>query len=107
MSIKKQYRSDISASIHQAASALYDVKAIDKKTMSDFDKSCLKPIKPLQPEQIKALREREHMSQPVFALYLNVSKGLVSEWERGVKKPSGAASRLLDVVKRHGIDALL
>src|SRR2546429_9885446 len=44
---------------------------------------------PMPPERIRALREREHLSQPVFALYLNVSKNLVSDWERGVKKPGG------------------
>lgn len=31
----------------------------------------------------------QQFSQPVFARYLNVSKNLVSDWERGVKKPGG------------------
>ncbi|WP_218961597.1 helix-turn-helix domain-containing protein [Aggregatibacter actinomycetemcomitans] len=33
----------------------------------------------------KAIREKEHVSQTVFAHYLNVSKNMISEWERGVK----------------------
>jgi putative transcriptional regulator len=55
------------------------------------------------PEQIKALRMREHISQPVFARYLNVSKNLVSDWERGVKKPGGPALRLLTVIQHKGL----
>ena len=50
------------------------------------------------PERIRALREREHLSQPIFALYLNVSKNLVSDWERGVKKPGGPALSLHSVL---------
>ena len=46
------------------------------------------------------------MSQPVFALYLNVSKNLVSDWERGVKKPGGPALRLLTVVDKKGLQAI-
>jgi putative transcriptional regulator len=60
----------------------------------------------MPPERIRALREREHLSQPVFALYLNVSKNLISDWERGVKKPGGPALRLLTVVEKSGIQAI-
>ncbi|EGO2315412.1 TPA: helix-turn-helix domain-containing protein, partial [Escherichia coli] len=57
-------------------------------------------------ERIRALREREHLSQPVFARYLNVSKNLISDWERGVKRPGGAALRLLSVVEKNGIQVI-
>ena len=56
--------------------------------------------------QIKAIREAEHVSQPVFARYLNVSKNLVSDWERGAKKPGGPALRLLSIIQRSGLDAV-
>jgi putative transcriptional regulator len=46
------------------------------------------------------------VSQPVFARYLNVSKNLVSEWERGAKRPGGPALRLLAVVKKKGLKAI-
>lgn len=65
------------------------------------------PIIPMTPEKIRALREREHLSQPVFARYLNVSKNLVSSWERGVKKPGDPALRLLTVVEKNGIQAIM
>lgn len=46
------------------------------------------------------------VSQPVLARYLNVSRNLVSDWERGVKKPGGPALRLLTVVQKKGLDAI-
>ncbi|HCB1212168.1 TPA: DNA-binding transcriptional regulator, partial [Klebsiella pneumoniae] len=101
----KKYRSEAYAAIHETMQALQEVGAIDKQTMREFDESCLTAVLPMPPERIRALREREHLSQSVFALYLNVSKNLVSDWERGVKKPGGPALRLLTVVEKKGIQA--
>ncbi|WP_241010151.1 helix-turn-helix domain-containing protein, partial [Aggregatibacter actinomycetemcomitans] len=56
-----------------------------KKTMKKFDELCLTPVPTFTPDEIKAIREKEHVSQTVFAHYLNVSKNMISEWERGVK----------------------
>jgi len=75
----KQYRSNAFASVHEAMEALHGVSAIDKQTMREFDDACLTLVVPLSSEEIRALREREHLSQPVFARYLNVSKNLVSD----------------------------
>ncbi|RKT38017.1 helix-turn-helix domain-containing protein [Thiocapsa rosea] len=102
----KQYRSDALASIHETMAALHEVGAIDKLTMREFDDTCLTSVEPLSPEAIRALREREHLSQPVFARYLNVSKNLISDWERGVKRPGGPALRLLTVIEKKGIQAI-
>ncbi|MBV5272681.1 MAG: DNA-binding transcriptional regulator [Lamprocystis purpurea] len=102
----KQYRSDALASIHETMEALHEVGAIDNQTMREFDDSCLTPVEPLSPAAIRALREREHLSQPVFARYLNVSKNLVSDWERGIKRPGGPALRLLTVIEKKGIQAI-
>ena len=81
--------------------------AIDKQTMREFDAACLAPAATLAPEDIRAIREQEHVSQPVFARYLNVSKNLVSEWERGTKRPGGPALRLLGIVQRKGLGAII
>ncbi|MFC7409853.1 helix-turn-helix domain-containing protein [Hydrogenophaga atypica] len=102
----KKYRSDAFAAIHETMEALHEVGAIGKQTMREFDESCLTPALPMPPDRIRALREREHLSQPVFALYLNVSKNLISDWERGVKQPGGPALRLLTVVEKNGIQAI-
>lgn len=68
--------------------------------------ACLAPAPVLSPDEIKAIREAENVSQPVFARYLNVSKNLVSDWERGAKKPGGPALRLLSIIQRSGLDAV-
>lgn len=62
---------------------------------------------PLTGEEIRAMREQAHMSQAVFAHYLNVSVGYISQLERGAKRPTGAALALLNVIKRKGIEAIL
>ncbi|MBK1716406.1 helix-turn-helix domain-containing protein [Thiocystis violacea] len=102
----KQYRGDALASIHETMEALHAADAIGKQTMREFDDACLTPVAPLSPEAIRALREREHLSQPVFARYINVSKNLVSDWERGVKRPGGPALRLLTIIEKKGIQAI-
>ncbi|MDR1608385.1 MAG: DNA-binding transcriptional regulator [Deltaproteobacteria bacterium] len=102
----KMYRSDLCATIHDIAESLYAHGSIDKITMREFDEDCLIPTPPLSPEEIKGIREHERLSQPAFARYLNVSKNLVSDWERGVKKPGGPALRLLAVIKHKGLRAI-
>lgn len=104
--MSKKYRSDAMASVHETMEALHKVGAIDKQTMRRFDEACLTPVRPLTPRQIRALRERERVSQTVFANYLNVTPNLVSKWERGEKKPSGPALKLLSLVEKHGISAV-
>jgi putative transcriptional regulator len=42
----------------------------------------------------------------VFAQYLNVKTKLVSEWERGEKRPSGPSLKLLSIVKSKGLEAI-
>ncbi|MDD2686536.1 MAG: DNA-binding transcriptional regulator [Gallionella sp.] len=102
----KKYRSDALSAIHETMEALHEVGAVNKQTMREFDETCLTPIHTLSPEEIKSLRLREHISQPVFARYLNVSKNLVSDWERGVKKPGGPALRLLSLIQKKGLMAI-
>ena len=104
--MSKKYKSDAMESIHETMSALYDVGAIDKRTMRQFDDACLTPIRLLKPKEIKAIREREHVSQTVFANYLNVTSSLVSKWERGEKRPSGASLKLLSLVEKSGLAAV-
>jgi len=86
--------------------ALHEIGAISKVTMREFDEACIQPVQELNPEAIRSLREREQVSQPVFAAYLNVSRNLVSDWERGKRKPGGPALKLLNVVQKHGLSAI-
>ena len=104
--MNKKYKSDAMAAIHETMQALHDVGAIDKQTMRSFDVACLTPIRPLKPKEIKAIREREQVSQTVFANYLNVTSSLVSKWERGEKRPSGASLKLLSLVEKKGLEVV-
>ena len=102
----RTYKSEAFAAIHEAAEGLHEAGAISKQALRGFDKSCLAPVTPIAPGEIRAIREREHVSQPVFARYLKVSKNLVSEWERGAKRPGGPALRLLAIVRERGLRAI-
>jgi putative transcriptional regulator len=85
---------------------LHRIGLADKRTMRRFDLSCLTMVEELTPKEIQALREREDVSQAVFARFLNVRPGLVSQWERGEKKPSGPSLKLLALIKVKGLDAV-
>jgi len=104
--MKRKFKDEISEAIHSSASALFKIGAIDKTTMRSFDGSCLATPAAIKPRQIKALRERHRVSQPVFARYLNTSESTVEKWESGAKKPSGMALKLLTIVQKHGLKML-
>ena len=105
--MKKTYRSRVLRSVHLMMGDALHVGAIDSKTMQRFDQSCLVPVATVAPDEIRAIRDREEVSQAVFARHLNVTPGLISQWERGEKKPSGPSLKLLDLVARKGLDALI
>ena len=102
----KQYKNEVFAAVHESAESLHRIGAIDKQTMKEFDDTCLEPVKVFSADEIRILRSRERLSQPVFARYFNVTKGVVSAWERGTKKPSGPAMRLLTLVQKNGIKSI-
>jgi putative transcriptional regulator len=104
--MSKKYRSNAMAAIHETMAALQDVGAVDKQTMRRFENACLTPIRKLKPKEIRAIRERERLSQAVFANYLNVTSSLVSKWERGEKQPSGPSLKLLSLVEKKGISVV-
>jgi putative transcriptional regulator len=89
---------DVLATAHGLAAALHRVGAMDELTMRDMDRLCL----PLRPEyggpEVRRIRAATRMSQPVFARLLGVDKSAVAQWERGAKRPSGPALRLLEVL---------
>ena len=59
-----------------------------------------RPPKKLSSAEIVDLRSQLNASQSVFAHYLNVSVKTVQAWEQGIGKPSGAALKLLSIVKK-------
>ncbi len=106
MTAKHRFNSDAFEAIHSSATAMFKVGAIDKATMRDFDATCLTRTPTIAPAEIKQLRETNHVSQPVFARYLNTSESTVEKWETGAKKPGGAALKLLAIVQKHGLQIL-
>ncbi|HXE06264.1 MAG TPA: DNA-binding transcriptional regulator [Acidobacteriaceae bacterium] len=107
MAKKPKFKSGAFEAIHSSASAMLKVGAIDKATMRSFDTSCLVTPPRFKPKEIKKLRERYRVSQPVFARYLNTSESTIEKWETGAKQPSGMALKLLSVVEKHGLEALV
>jgi putative transcriptional regulator len=102
----KKYRSALLAAVHETANDLHTVGVMDRQTMRKFDVMCLTPVRPLTAKQIRAIRRREGASQAVFARYLNVTTGLVSQWERGEKHPRGPSLKLLALVAKNGLEAV-
>jgi putative transcriptional regulator len=84
------------------------VGAISKTTLRKFDETCLTTVEEIAPLQIKKIRESNHVSQPIFARYLNTSESTLQKWETGAKRPSGMALRLLQVVvKKQGVGGVV
>ncbi len=103
----RQYKSKALAAVHEAAFELADAGIMSRQTMREFDEMCLTLVKKMEPEDIRALRLRENVSQAVFARHLNVTAGLVSQWERGEKHPRGASLKLLMLVEKNGLGAVV
>ena len=61
---KPKFKSDAFAAIHSTAQGLYRAEAIDKTTLREFDESCLVVPTEIEPQQIKLIRENNHVSQP-------------------------------------------
>ncbi len=75
--------------------------------MLEFDALCNLQAKPISPIKIKQLREKEQVSQAVFAAILNISVSTIQKWELGDKKPSGPSLKLLNILERKGLQAVI
>lgn len=64
-------------------------------------------VEPMSGDDIRRMRETARLSQAVFARYLKLTTGYVSQLERGTKRPTGPALVLLNVIRRKGIEAIL
>ena len=93
--------------VHESAKAMYAVGAIDAITMKNYDALCIPPVKQLSPLEIKTIRLKEKLSQPIFAVILNTSVSTVKQWEQGDKRPSGIALKVLNLIQKKGVGVLL
>jgi len=104
---KKAKHPSLLETVHETAKGLYDANIINATTMREFDELCLPKVKELSPRQIKNIRLREKVSQPVFAKFLNTTLSTVRQWEQGDKHPRGTSLRLLNLVAEKGLRILL
>ena len=80
MAKKLKNKSDAFEAIQGNVEDLNRARTIDTAAMRNFDTMCLAVPAPLKPQQIKKLRERLRVSQPVFARYLDTSESTVEKW---------------------------
>jgi len=100
-------KSGILQEVHEMASDLHCLGFIDTRKMRKYDALCLEPVHEYDAEKVRALRERLHLSQGVLASVLNTSVSTVRKWGVGDKKPSGSSEKLLDLIERKGLEAML
>lgn len=86
---------------------IIDATTHEKITVRHLGKQALVAAGPITGEEIRKLREQAHLSQAVFARYLNLTVDYVSQLERGTKQPKGPALALLNVIRRKGVEAVL
>ena len=107
MTVEIKPKSRIMEAVHDGASDLYRLGFIDKRKMRQYDALCLEPVRDYDAAKVKALRERLRLSQAVLASVLNTSASTVRKWEVGDKRPSGPSQKLLDIIERKGLEAVL
>ncbi len=102
----RKTRSPIIEAVRDTANGLHKASVLDQVTLREFDPLWLSPIEPLEPAEIKRIRESAHVSQAVFARLLNTSLSTVQKWEIGQKKPAGTALKLLHLVQKRGLEVV-
>ena len=100
-------KSRILDEMHETARGLHKAGLISKRRMSEFESLCHLDVEEMPPQRIKRLRESSNLSQAVFAAVLNTSLSTVQKWEVGDKKPSGPSLKLLTLIERKGLEAVL
>lgn len=107
MTINTKAKSRILDAVYDTASDLHRLGFIDKRKMQHLDALCLEPIPPYDSEKIRSIRHSLHLSQVVLAMLLNTSPSTIRKWEIGEKQPSGPSLKLLNLLDRKGLEAIL
>ena len=95
------------APFNEADQGLHELGFIDKRKMRKSDVFAMQPIPKYDQNKIRALRDRFKLSQSVLAAILNTSLSTVRQWEIGDKHPSGPSLKLLNLLDRKGLEALI
>jgi len=100
-------KSRILAEVHETATGLHRAGVISKRRMHEYDALSNLAVPAMGASKIKLIRENSKLSQAVFAAVLNTSISTVQKWEIGEKKPSGPSLKLLSLIDRKGLEAVL
>ncbi len=93
----------------EMAQALTPHGVISKQAMAKMKLICAAPPE-YTPERVTAIRVgKAKVSQSVLASILNVSVSAVQKWEspKSGKHPSGAAAKLLQLIDKKGLEAIV
>ena len=101
------HKSKIFEAVHETARELHTLGFIDKRALQTYDALCIEPVPDYTATQIRKLRDRYRISQAVLAAMLNTSLSTVQKWEIGEKHPGGPSLKLLSILDRRGIEALI
>jgi len=96
-------KSDIIGAMLETAHDL----GLSQVTIKEIETLGLSEIKELEPEEIKAMRSKENLSQSVMARILNVTPSTYQKWERGEVHPKGANLKLLRLAFDHGVEYIM
>jgi putative transcriptional regulator len=107
MTTKTKPASRILGAVHETARDLHAAGFIDTRSMRRYDALCLEPVPKYSSAKIRALRKRYQLSQAVLASVLNTSVSTVRQWELGDKHPSGPSLKLLSLLDRRGLEAVI
>lgn len=100
-------RKSIIKSITSTVKDLNKSGLVDDITMRNIENLCLSDVQEYTPDEIVSIRKKFRLSQAALASIFNISPSTVQKWERGIKKPTGASKKLLDIIDRKGIEALI
>lgn len=100
--------SRIIAEMHETIQSLHAGGLIDERRMREFEAlHGAGQVPKYNADSIKALRSRLHVSQAALAMIINTSAATVRAWEAGTKSPGGPSCKLLELLDRKGLEALL
>ncbi|MCM2357175.1 MAG: transcriptional regulator [Geobacteraceae bacterium] len=102
-----KHKSRLLEAVHETAQDLNELGFIDKRALNRYDALCIEPVPAYSPEQIRTLRDRYRISQAVMASIFNTSLSTIQKWEIGEKHPGGPSLKLLNILDRKGIEALI
>ncbi|PKE32977.1 transcriptional regulator [Rahnella sp. AA] len=82
------------------------MREINKIVDEAIQEEKLKAFAESSAQRIRALREKEKISQGVLARLINMSANSIQKWERDETKPTGAALILLMLIEEKGLQVI-